>query len=213
MTRNDPATEFTDAEPGNYTMIREGDPGPLADPLAVPGEGTLPGSATPGTELATITPAQIEALIAPHAMRYVDVAAALLNNARYEEEPDAGGASSIVASILTATSSDAALKAAQMDNAESLIGTDPGTRSDRMIIRKGLALESAFDEGVPCFMVISAVWKATGEPFQFTSGARAVQATVLKHTFEGWLPFECVLTRRRKATRKGFFPLNLEFAG
>jgi hypothetical protein len=172
-----------------------------------------PAADPPGTALDVLTPQVIAGILRPHAIPYRDWAAALLNDDEFEEGDDGGGVVSIIAAILTAETSEQALAATDMQNAVSLIGEEPGARSGWLEIYDGIPLKTTYEKGAPCFAVISYVDLETGTRRQFSCGARAVQGVLLKHMWQGWLPFRCVLTRRRKPTRSGFYPLNLEAGG
>ena len=93
---------------------------------------------------------------------------------------------------------------------KDLLGDDPGARTSVFEIRGATPLASSFEEGVSCFAIIDAWNLAEKTPVTLSCGARAVQAAILAHIIHGWLPMRAVFTRRRKPTRKGFYPVNLE---
>jgi hypothetical protein len=70
-------------------------------------------------------------------------------------------------------------------------------------------MKSTFTEGTACYVIVSGVRLDTGEPIQFSTGARAVQTVLWKMAYEGWLPFKAALEIRREKTQRGFYPLNL----
>jgi hypothetical protein len=166
-----------------------------------------------GTALAVTDEAQIAQLLEGRALPIVAWAGALLDRAEYEDDAASNPTLDIVAAILGAETSAEVLAATSMRTVEDLIGTEPGAHSPLLRIHGAKPLASTFEDGPSCFSVIDVEAVASGERFKLTCGARAVQAAILAHVYRGWLPFECILTRRLKATRRGFYPLNLEAGG
>jgi hypothetical protein len=185
---------------------------PIADQAqaAVARPGDFTPATFPGQQLAIPTPAELEHLLGVRTIPVRSWLAALVDMERFEETNQEEAALSIVKAILTAETSEQVFATMDMLTAEDLIGKDPGARSDVLTITNGFPLASTFEEGASAFAVISAINKAEQREFSFSCGARAVQAAVVAHMIRGWMPFDCVLTRRRKPTRAGFYPLNLE---
>ena len=156
---------------------------------------------------------QIMALLESRALPVVAWAQALLQNTEFDEAADSNPELDMVAAILAAESSQSALAVTSMRTALDLLGDKPGAHSGLLRIHGATPLRSTFDDGPPCFAVVSVEDVASGEQYKLTIGARSVQAVILAHTVRGWLPFDCILTRRLKATRAGFYPLNLEAGG
>lgn len=173
--------------------------------------GNVP-AATTGT-VAVNDPTTIEQLLEGRAIPLIQWGQALMNTAAYEDNAESDPTLDIVAAILGAETSAEALAATSMRTVEDLIGTEPGAHSPLLRIYGAKPLASSYEQGPSCFAVIDAEIPATGERFKLTCGGRAVQAAILAHSYRGWLPFEAVLVRRLKATRRGFYPLNLEAGG
>lgn len=172
-----------------------------------------PSGVTPGTDLAVLDRAEIDRLLEPYTVSLGEWLRMLLVNSEYPEvEADEIGVG-IIASILLATTSEEALKALDLQRAKTLAGGEPGGHSPVLEITGARALRSTFEDGPPCYAIVQATILATGERIQFTTGARAVQAAIVKHLGEGWLPFKGILTIRSQPTARGFHPLNLEFGG
>jgi hypothetical protein len=166
-----------------------------------------------GGQLAVLDAGTIEQLLEGRSLPVVQWAAALMNAQQYEEDADTDPTLDIIAAILGAETSAEVLAATSMRTVEDLIGTDPGAHSPLLRIHGAKPLASTFEDGPSCFAVVDVEEVASGQRYKLTCGARAVQAAILAHTYRGWLPFECILTRRLKATRRGFYPLNLEAGG
>jgi hypothetical protein len=163
--------------------------------------------------LGTLSPERLEQLLAPATMDYSTWLEALLTDERLEDsDPDEAGIG-ILAAILLAETSEQALAALNLKRAKELCGGEPGGHSPLLEIRGARGMVSSFEEGAPAYAIVQAVIVSTGERIQFTTGARAVQAVILKHIGEGWLPFRAILTIRLHPTRRGFHPLNLEAGG
>lgn len=167
----------------------------------------------PGRAVDRVAPGELAALLQGSAMPFLSWASALLTNTEFGEDTGADNSYGIIAAILSAESSEEAMKVADMTPVEELCPKTPGAHSPLLRITGATPLKSTFDEGPPCFCVVHAEIVATGEQITTSIGARAVQAVILKHIHAGWMPFEAVLTRRLKPTRAGFYPMNLEAGG
>jgi hypothetical protein len=171
------------------------------------------GDSAPGTAVAVLDKAQVEQLLAPYTVNLTDWLRMLVTDSEYPEvEQDEIGIG-ILASILTASTSEEALRALDLQRAKTLCGGEPGGHSPLLEITGARALQSTFEDGPSCYCIVQATIVSTGERIQFTTGGRAVQAVIVKHLGEGWMPFQGILTIRREATKRGFYPLNLEFGG
>ena len=179
-----------------------------------PGEDTRQGSVTPGSALAVpFTQAELDTMLAPYQVDFRSWLTTLLTGAEYPEGDAEESAMGMLAQILTAGDLDEMFSAMQMERAKEMCGGEPGGRSFVMDITGARPMKSTFEEGPGTFVIISAIEVASGRKFQFTTGARAVQASVAMAMHKGWLPMRCVLVIRRKATARGFYPLNLEAGG
>jgi hypothetical protein len=165
--------------------------------------------ATPGTALAVLDPRELEALLEPYTIDVRTWVRALVGVGDMPETDANASIAGILAGILTAETSEQALAALELDRAKQMCGDEPGGKSPVLLITGARALKSAFEEGAACYALISAVVVESGETIRFTTGAYAVQAVVLKHIAEGWMPFKARLEISRKATQRGFYPLNL----
>ncbi|HEY6277149.1 MAG TPA: hypothetical protein VIX86_12550 [Streptosporangiaceae bacterium] len=185
-----------------------------AHPDSPSGRGdAAPAASQPGTELAVLSRAEVDLLLAPYTVSLQEWLKMLLTDAEFPEvEQDEIGIG-LLASILTAETSEEALRALDLQRAKVLAGGEPGGHSPLLEITGARALRSTFEDGPSCYAIVQATILATGERIQFTTGARAVQAVIVKHIGEGWLPFRALLSIRRQATQRGFYPLNLEAGG
>jgi hypothetical protein len=163
--------------------------------------------------LGDLSGAELEMLLAPATLDYTSWLRSLLNDERLEEVDADEVGIGILASILLAETSEQALAALDLKRAKALCGGEPGGHSPLLVITGARGMVSSYEEGAPAYAIVSAIVKSTGERIQFTTGARAVQAVILKHIGEGWMPFEGVLTIRRHPTRRGYYPINLEAGG
>lgn len=171
------------------------------------------GRPEPGTQLATVSAGEIEALLEARQLPIVAWAGALLNKAEYQEDRADDAGLEMVAAILGGQTSAEILAATNMRTVLDMLGDKPGAHSPLLEITGAHPMKSTFEDGPSCFAVISATEVASGEQFKFTCGGRAVQAAILAHVYRDLLPFRCILTRRLKPTRAGFYPLNLEAGG
>lgn len=154
----------------------------------------------------------LEQLLQRQAMPVIEWAKSLLDDNEFDDS-EASPERDIVAAILAAETSEQAMAVTSMRSAEDLIGREPGGHSQLLRIHGATPLKSSFAEGAPVFCVIDCESVAEGDRFTLSCGGRAVQAVILAHVHRGWLPFTCILTRRLKPTRAGFYPLNLEAGG
>lgn len=169
-----------------------------------------PPAAAPGTGLAVMDRAEIDKLLGAHVIPVRDWVAALVEQEAFEESETEDASLSIVRAILTAASPEAAFAAMQCISVKDLLGDDPGARSNVFQINGARPLASTFEEGPSCFCVIDAIDLAERQAVTLSCGARAVQAFLVGAIINGWLPTRAVFTRRRKPTRRGFYPVNLE---
>lgn len=178
------------------------------------GETAATANATPGTALVKpFTSAELDELLAPHAVDMRSWLTTLMTEAEFPEQSADESTFGMLAAILTAGDVDEMFAAMQMERAKALCGGEPGGKSFLMSITGARPMRSTFDEGPGVFAIFQAVEVATGRKFQFTTGARAVQAAVAGAMVKGWMPLTCLLTIRRQATQRGYFPLNLESGG
>lgn len=209
------AKQGTDQTPAILDLdAAEGSPGAVIVPTETypPGKGQRASVALTPT-LGNLDSAELDRLLAPATMDYTTWLRSLLTDERLEEtDPEEAGIG-ILAAILLAETSEAALAAVDLKRAKALCGDTPGGKSPLLEITGARGMVSSFDEGAPAYAIIQATIISTGERIQFTTGARAIQAVVLKHIGEGWLPFRAILTMRAHPTKRGFYPLNLEAGG
>lgn len=135
---------------------------------------------------------------------------ALAEQEQFEETDTEDNALSLLRGIFAAQSSEQVFDAMNMQGAKDLIGEEPGASTAVLEFHSAFPLASTYDEGPSCFGVFSTTQLADGKPVSFSCGARAVQGAMIMHMISGWVPFKAKLVRRRKPTRKGFYPLNLE---
>jgi hypothetical protein len=193
----DPVTGLIPPEPGDLT------PAGSAERAVVT---TRPGGALaiPGVD-----PDVVEALLAPHTLNLEQWLRGILSDDEYPDSDPDEMALGMLASILTARSSEEALTSLQLERARDLCGGQPGGRSPVLEIRTARPMKSSYEDGAACYVIVDAFALADGEPVRFTTGARAVQAVLLAHIANGWMPFKACLEIRSQATQRGFYPLNL----
>lgn len=167
----------------------------------------------PGTDLALRFNEEIERLLTPYTMTAIEWAQTLFNQRDFPDQDPDDVTNAMLASILMSGSSEEALSAMKLDRAKEMCGDEPGGHSPLLIIHGARPMKSDFEEGPPCYAIVDCTVKATGERVRFTTGARAVQAVILAHIGNGWLPFEALLEIRSQRTRRGFYPLNLVAGG
>lgn len=178
------------------------------------GKAAVPASATPGKALVKpFTSAELDELLAPHAIDMRSWLTTLMTEAEFPEQSADESTFGMLAAILTAGDVDEMFAAMQMERAKVLAGNEPGGKSFLMQITGARPMKSTFEEGPGVFAIFQAVEVASGRKFQFTTGARAVQAAVAGAMVKGWMPLTCLLTIRRQATQRGYYPLNLEQGG
>jgi hypothetical protein len=175
-------------------------------------EAPAPAGAAPATStaLAIPTKAEMDKILGVRQIDFRAWATALLTSDTLEEEDTEEASLSILRAILTAETSEAVFAAMDLKSAEDLCGTEPGGSSNVLEISGAHPMASTFDEGPGSFAVFTARDLAEGADITFSCGARAVQAAVMTHMYQGWMPVKARLVRRSKPTRKGFYPLNLE---
>ena len=182
-----------------------------ADPFdgAIDAVGDAVTGPKPGAEVAVPFSDKIEALLAPHTVDLMTWVTSLVSGAEYPETDADEVGVGILASILTAKSSEEALSALGLERAKGLCGNKPGGHSPVLEITGARALKSTFQEGAPCYAIVDAIVCANGDRVRFTTGARAVQAVIIAHMGNGWMPFRAQLEIREQPTERGFHPLNL----
>jgi hypothetical protein len=151
----------------------------------------------------------LDQLLTPFTISLDDWVRGLLTKDEFPESDPDEMAIGMLAQILTAQTSEQALAAMDLDRAKELCGGEPGGRSPVLEITGARPLRSDYEEGPACYCIVDAILLAEGERIRFTTGARAVQAVILTHIANGWLPFRCALEIRREKTRRGYYPLNL----
>ncbi len=171
------------------------------------------GRTRPGTAVAVLTDEELAEILQPHALDLRGWVTALMTDSDFEEDTEVDPAYAMMASILSAETSEEVFAAMDVKKAKEMCGGEPGGHSPRLLITDARPLQSTFQEGPSCFVIVSATYKADGTKVKFTTGARAVQAAIIKHMHAGWMPIDCVMTIRKTPTRAGFYPLNLEAGG
>lgn len=112
-------------------------------------------------------------------------------------------AEQITKRLLTAESLDDLLSPQEAEKADDWIGK-------AIEVHGGRWMRSDYDEGAPVYLLIDAVDVESGERVLITCGARNVMAQVMRMHQQGWLPAKVKITRARRASKAGFFPLWLE---
>lgn len=169
--------------------------------------------AAPGTAVALPYSETVLALLGQHTISVEQWVTALLTDQEFEDRDTEEATIGILAQILTARTSEEALASLELERAKVMCGGEPGGHSPLLEIRGARPMKSAFEEGAPCFCIVDAVYVHNGEPVRFTTGAKAVQAAIIAHIGNGWMPFQAILEIRSKPTARGFYPLNLVAGG
>jgi hypothetical protein len=167
----------------------------------------------PGTDIAALeipTLAEVAQIVGAQPLDVRGWIAALAAGEQFEETDTEDAAASIVRAILTAGSVEEMFGAMSVTSVKEMLGDEPGAASNVFEIYQGKPLASTFDEGPSCFAVFKARDLAEGTPCTLSCGARAIQAAFLAALINGWLPLRGRFVRRRKPTRRGFYPINLE---
>lgn len=165
--------------------------------------------AGPGTEVATLTPAYLETLLAPFTITPVQWVKALTGSEDFPDQDAEAMTLSIMAAILGSENAEEALAVMNVQRARELCGGEPGGRSPVLEITSARPLKSTYDQGAPCYAIFKATRCDSGEKLQVTTGARAVQAFLLACEFRGWFPVKACLEIRREKTEAGYYPLNM----
>jgi hypothetical protein len=187
-------------------MTTDTDTGMVPDPQP---EQELTGTVhPPGTSLA-LTQADIDVILAPATISLKEWLIGITTEDDFPESDPEAMALGMLAQILQAKTSEEALTAFQVDRAKTMCGDTPGGKSAVLEIRGARPLRSDYAEGSACYVVVDAVRAVDGELARFTTGSKAVQMVILKHVWEGWMPFHAMLEIRSEKTKKGFYPLNL----
>lgn len=140
-------------------------------------------------------------------LQVVGPATAWLNNGLAEamrsvEANNANAVEDIINRVMVAETLDDILADDTTIDAEDLVGVSLQVWSFKVN-------ESDFAQGMPGYMVIEAVRRDTNEQIVFTCGATKVQAQLLRMQRLNLLPAVVKLAKPDKATRSGFFPLQL----
>jgi hypothetical protein len=152
-------------------------------------------------------------LLQPYTIDLRTWAEALFSVSEFEDADPDETSMGMLAQILGAQSSQEALTSLELNRAKEMCGDEPGGHSPLLVIRGARPMKSEYEEGAKCYVIVDAMIKHSGEAARFTTGAKAVQAVILAHMANNWMPFEAILTIRRQKTKRGFYPLGLEAGG
>lgn len=154
----------------------------------------------PGTDLATKVEGTLTTLTEVDRQ---NVAAFLAQTREVESQDTDAATVEILARILRAESVDDVLAPQAPVPLQQLIGFP--------IVVDGVRwMRSDFDEGPGMYALVDAVHRDTGEKFLGTCGGMNVLAQLFAMDRLGAFPVHVVVTRARKATANGYFPLWLE---
>lgn len=184
---------------------------PTPDPATHPyPDAFTPAAARTGAQLVKpVTREEIELLLAPHTIDMRTWITGIMSDADFPESDTETMALGMLAQIIAAPNSEAALNAFSLDRAKEMCGNEPGGKSPVLEITGARALKSDYAEGAACYVIVQAIRLTDGERIQFTTGSRAVQTMIWKHMWEGWMPFRAMLEIRKERTRNGYYPINL----
>jgi hypothetical protein len=164
----------------------------------------------PGTELAVFGPRDLENLLGVQVIDIRSWAESLVHGAEFPESDPDDATDTMLTGILMASSSQEAFAAMQLQRAKEMCGGEPGGRSNAQEVRGVLPFKSTFEQGAPCYIVVSSFDLAESRSIRWTTGAKAVQTVILTHYVRGWWPFRMQLAIRGERTKRGFYPLNAE---
>lgn len=164
----------------------------------------------PGTELEMLRPGELATLLGTHVIPVREWVRALAEQEAFEESDEEDAALGIVRQILMAKTSQEAFAAMNTLSVKDLLGDKPGAATNVFEFYGASPLKSTFEEGVSCFCVIRALDLSENTLVTMSCGSRAVQAFLIAHMVQGWMPVKARFVRRLKPTRNGYYPVNLE---
>lgn len=138
-------------------------------------------------------------------INFTSWANALINGHEYKE-PDPGRLQRLLMlQVLEATSMDDILAVNAVGKLQKMIPDVPGASTGPIEINDLYVTGSDFDEGMPCYVIVTCVSLDTGEESRFTSGSSYLQAQMLAMLGLGNWPIRCQIKRINRKDRGGHF--------
>lgn len=146
------------------------------------------------TEISTRTTPQTVADV----QQQVDFTAwanSLVNSTPYEE-PDPGYLTrAMLMKVLTATSPEEIMSDAGIGKLREMVPNTPGANTGPILITDVYVTGSDFGEGMPCYLIITAIDLELGTEIKFTTGASYLQGQLLAMLNYGTWPIKCQIKR------------------
>lgn len=173
--------------------------------VTAPAAPTLPTQVTTGAELAALPEnlADLAAYFADPEPSPKEIVAWIAGTADMEESDPEDTIRSIMARILSATTTEGILSGHLVTHAQQILDVPlqvSGVKWQR----------SRQDGGSTCYAVISATNVDTEEKLTITCGGRNVMTQLLAFHVHQLYPVRCRITQARKPTENGYYPLWLE---
>lgn len=130
-------------------------------------------------------------------------AESLVNQRKYED-PDPNYLSRLlIMQTLTAESPDAVFEQGAIQGLQKAIPNVPDAGTGPIIITDLYVTGSDLNEGVPCYVIITATHAETGEVAKYTTGAQQLQAQLLASLSWGRWPIPCQIKRIDRKDKSG----------
>jgi hypothetical protein len=130
-------------------------------------------------------------------------AESLINGAKYVEPDPNYLARLLMVQMLTAETLELALSTSNTLSLQKAIPNVPDAGTGPIEITDLYVTDSDLNEGMPCYVIISAIRLETGEVVKYTTGAGAVQTAMLTFLSWGVWPIRCQITRMERKDRGG----------
>ncbi len=108
----------------------------------------------------------------------------------------------ILASILAANTAQDILRAGDAIPADDLINVP-------LMVRNIRVSDSTYEDGMDIYLHVEATKLGSDEQVTFAAGARDIVVKLIAMHMRHLLPVPCVIRKKEKATKAGFFPLFL----
>lgn len=129
----------------------------------------------------------------------------LVNGTAYKE-PDPGYLTrTLIMGLLTAETAEQVMAGNSIAKLQQIIPDAPGQGTGPIEITDLYVTGSDFDEGMPCYVIVSYVHMNDGESGKFTTGASYLQAQLLAMLNLGHWPIRCQIKRINRKDRAGKF--------
>lgn len=130
-------------------------------------------------------------------------AESLVNGVKYED-PDPNYLSRLlITQTLTAESLDKVFEQGAIQGLQKAIPNVPDAGTGPIVITDLYVTGSDLNEGVPCYVIITATHVETGEISKYTTGAQQLQAQILASLSWGHWPIPCQIKRIDRKDKSG----------